>query len=460
MNSTHTANDNDMHINKNNSEESRIENSDIVNVNIPSHRSSSFLTSLQPTAQPPARPRPTNQLDADEFAALNKYKSMMASIKAVPDVCFFTTKRNNEITLPNGAIIRNNLLKSEPQDGKIPEFLSYQASKARASVRVGMDYQASVPLQPIRPKPSSSFLRSSIFVKPELSKHKRKFQSISGGVPYSEMQNPSDTDKNQMDMDDPSLDGELVWSARLIDTPTVNSYLSTVKNYFKDLSDDYSEDATLSFLHECQYETELAKHLLAPGPFSPADENGNEADRSNRDEDEEEFCHICGDGGNLIICEFRGCPRVYHMSCLGIDIQPKGTWRCPLHYCQTCKTGFNVKATENTPSSIIPHATCSNCPTSYCLSHIYNNLNEASESSTFSLSIYRTPGPTFLCENCIQERHSKFLKLLDLAISKDPRMFMSRYIELINVIDEKGGMMAMIATDEWMSVDKEFFSRL
>nr|CAB3478271.1 unnamed protein product [Digitaria exilis] len=47
--------------------------------------------------------------------------------------------------------------------------------------------------------------------------------------------------------------------------------------------------------------------------------------------DEEEVCFICFDGGDLVICDRRGCPKAYHPSCVNRDddfFKSKGRWNC------------------------------------------------------------------------------------------------------------------------------------
>ncbi|KAG6974180.1 hypothetical protein JG687_00000483 [Phytophthora cactorum] len=62
----------------------------------------------------------------------------------------------------------------------------------------------------------------------------------------------------------------------------------------------------------------------------------------------EEKCLICGFGGELIVCEFTGCTKVYHQFCLGAYPFPKdedATWYCPRHTCaltgekESCEDG-------------------------------------------------------------------------------------------------------------------------
>lgn len=58
----------------------------------------------------------------------------------------------------------------------------------------------------------------------------------------------------------------------------------------------------------------------------------------------DEDCAMCGDGGDLVMCDVclpdgRFCPRVYHVSCLGDQVNvPKGSssFTCPYHYCSQC----------------------------------------------------------------------------------------------------------------------------
>ncbi|GKV21057.1 hypothetical protein SLEP1_g31083 [Rubroshorea leprosula] len=48
---------------------------------------------------------------------------------------------------------------------------------------------------------------------------------------------------------------------------------------------------------------------------------------------EEDVCFICYDGGDLVLCDRRGCPKAYHSSCVGRDeafFQTKGQWNCGL----------------------------------------------------------------------------------------------------------------------------------
>lgn len=62
----------------------------------------------------------------------------------------------------------------------------------------------------------------------------------------------------------------------------------------------------------------------------------NEYEKYNRENNEDpssfftnEFCHICGQEGDLLICE--NCPKVFHLKCLGLTYRPKEEFICK--YC-------------------------------------------------------------------------------------------------------------------------------
>nr|ASK40062.1 RDR2-independent DNA methylation protein [Populus tomentosa] len=55
---------------------------------------------------------------------------------------------------------------------------------------------------------------------------------------------------------------------------------------------------------------------------------------------EEDVCFICFDGGELVLCDRRGCPKAYHPSCVNRDeafFRAKGRWNCGWHLCSNCE---------------------------------------------------------------------------------------------------------------------------
>ncbi|XP_047322121.1 zinc finger CCCH domain-containing protein 44-like [Impatiens glandulifera] len=60
--------------------------------------------------------------------------------------------------------------------------------------------------------------------------------------------------------------------------------------------------------------------------------------------DEEDVCFICFDGGSLVLCDRRGCPKAYHPSCVKRDeafFQSKARWDCGWHICSNCEKAAN-----------------------------------------------------------------------------------------------------------------------
>ncbi|CAL9767597.1 unnamed protein product [Musa acuminata subsp. burmannicoides] len=56
--------------------------------------------------------------------------------------------------------------------------------------------------------------------------------------------------------------------------------------------------------------------------------------------EEEEVCFICFDGGDLVLCDRRGCPKVYHPACINRDeafFRSRARWNCGWHICSTCQ---------------------------------------------------------------------------------------------------------------------------
>ncbi|CAI5709224.1 unnamed protein product [Hyaloperonospora brassicae] len=104
--------------------------------------------------------------------------------------------------------------------------------------------------------------------------------------------------------------------------------------------------------------------------FDPECNTAGEGQRS------EEKCMLCGFGGEVIVCEFTGCTKVYHRFCLGAYPFPNdegATWYCPRHTCaltgekETCedseKATHKVKCTSPRKSTMkVCLWKCIRCP--------------------------------------------------------------------------------------------------
>ena len=66
-------------------------------------------------------------------------------------------------------------------------------------------------------------------------------------------------------------------------------------------------------------------------------------------------CFICNEGGDLIICDYRDCCKVYHLQCINMNEVPQDEFYCSRHTCDIC--------------GIEAFYMCSTCMVSYCREH-------------------------------------------------------------------------------------------
>ncbi|XP_059541353.1 histone-lysine N-methyltransferase NSD3 isoform X3 [Myotis daubentonii] len=69
----------------------------------------------------------------------------------------------------------------------------------------------------------------------------------------------------------------------------------------------------------------------------------------------EDYCFQCGDGGELVMCDKKDCPKAYHLLCLNLTQPPYGKWECPWHQCDECSSAAV--------------SFCEFCPRSFCKDH-------------------------------------------------------------------------------------------
>ena len=110
-------------------------------------------------------------------------------------------------------------------------------------------------------------------------------------------------------------------------------------------------------------------------------------DFAQEEADHQEFCEVCQQGGEIILCDT--CPKAYHLCCLDpeLDEAPEGKWSCPhcekngptiveddddddehMEFCRTCKEGGELLC-------------CDSCINSYHLRCIDPPLDEVPEHS-------------------------------------------------------------------------------
>ena len=128
------------------------------------------------------------------------------------------------------------------------------------------------------------------------------------------------------------------------------------------------------------------KMLRPPPPPSaalslPADDDLYPAD---------DFCFVCRDGGQVILCDQPGCRKVYHPPCVKLESVPQGTWHCPYHHCSVCTRRVVDDAGSRQ---------CAHCPTAYCGEHV---------PSTSVINVVGEP----LCPQCRQQEEEDSIDLL------------------------------------------------
>eukprot|EP00051_Salpingoeca_urceolata_P021939 m.350950 g.350950 ORF g.350950 m.350950 type:complete len:1297 (-) comp19894_c0_seq3:68-3958(-) len=69
-------------------------------------------------------------------------------------------------------------------------------------------------------------------------------------------------------------------------------------------------------------------------------------DESGEDSDYTGECDVCGEAGEVLCCD--GCPRVFHLECVGLRNTPRGKW-----FCTTCSTskGTSKRKSTKAPAS-------------------------------------------------------------------------------------------------------------
>uniref|UniRef100_A0A182N9R5 Chromodomain-helicase-DNA-binding protein Mi-2 homolog n=1 Tax=Anopheles dirus TaxID=7168 RepID=A0A182N9R5_9DIPT len=89
----------------------------------------------------------------------------------------------------------------------------------------------------------------------------------------------------------------------------------------------------------------------------------------------QDYCEVCQQGGEIILCDT--CPKAYHLVCLDPELEdtPEGKWSCPTceaegpadddddehqEFCRVCKDGGELLCCDNCPSAY--HTFCLNPP--------------------------------------------------------------------------------------------------
>ncbi|KAL9245663.1 hypothetical protein vseg_019288 [Gypsophila vaccaria] len=95
-------------------------------------------------------------------------------------------------------------------------------------------------------------------------------------------------------------------------------------------------------------------------------------------QEEEDVCFICFDGGSLVMCDRRDCPKAYHPACVKREesfFRPNIRWTCGWHLCNVCQRNALFM--------------CFTCPYSVC------------KSCAKGAEIYSIRGNKGFCKTCM-----------------------------------------------------------
>ncbi|KAK6915878.1 SWIB/MDM2 domain [Dillenia turbinata] len=98
-----------------------------------------------------------------------------------------------------------------------------------------------------------------------------------------------------------------------------------------------------------------------------------------KEEIAEDYCFVCKDGGDLIICDYKDCLKSYHPGCVEEDdsiLEKETPWNCAWHSCYYCKKPARFR--------------CFCCPTSVCKRCIKD------------ADFVRVRGDNGFCGNCLK----------------------------------------------------------
>jgi len=249
-----------------------------------------------------------------------------------------------------------------------------------------------------------------------------------------------------------SIEGEPVFlSSRVKDQAKLDTFLRSVDALFYQSSEHSDEEKALELLHKCNYDMAAALELLQPWAKVEEEDEAQKATEF----DSDDVCTVCGDGGDLIICDAKGCKRVWHAVCAELTEIPSGTWECSVHFCATCGQRVNESNSVR----------CQSCPTAYCAAHIPPYARQTS--NQIQASDFKCP-KCFGAKDGVQSDRRSFLKQFMAALSGGPvpttgskegqgPTIHVNLKDLYKEITVRGGLEEVLTTSAWREIQRLFF---
>ncbi|GJS01528.1 putative reverse transcriptase domain, viral movement protein [Tanacetum coccineum] len=98
-----------------------------------------------------------------------------------------------------------------------------------------------------------------------------------------------------------------------------------------EVEEDEDVEAVETELPDSPITKKLGRPRKSEGNSQKATSKSSSVKMIAKEKEEEDVCFICFDGGELVLCDKRGCPKAYHHSCVDRDeafFQAKGQWNC------------------------------------------------------------------------------------------------------------------------------------
>ena len=131
-------------------------------------------------------------------------------------------------------------------------------------------------------------------------------------------------------------------------------------------------------------------------------------------DESDERCLVCTYGGELIMCDFKHCTKVYHPVCLGgyALSASNDSWMCPQHTCAVTNA-LDVPSvrqpsrhTSATPSPVVAGPKtlwkCASCPVAVCNEIIWPKLFKRlkNHQDPKTAVLFSAKQKSFVCPNC------------------------------------------------------------